>query len=185
MPNQLEAFKMMDGRKNVRFRGVIGAMCLAAFVSLLAVYWANLHITYAAGGLSQARGFKWWAGTESYNRLQTWLLQPGGTGVMETHYMIGGFLFVLILSILRLNIDFWPFHPAGYALAVSFAMDYFWVPMMIAWFAKLLILRYGGAKLYRSAVPFFLGLILGDYVAGSLWALAGSIMGVMTYKIFT
>jgi hypothetical protein len=41
-----------------------------------------------------------------------------------------------------------------------------------------------GVKLYRLAVPFFLGLILGDYTAGSLWALLGCAMHIPTYKIF-
>ncbi len=35
------------------------------------------------------------------------------------------------------------------------------------------MLRAGGLPLYRRWVPFFLGLTLGDFVAGSLWNLAG------------
>ena len=33
---------------------------------------------------------------------------------------------------------------------------------------KLLIVRYGGMKYHNAAVPFFLGLILGDYTMGRL-----------------
>jgi hypothetical protein len=90
----------------------------------------------------------------------------------------------VILAILRTQFVWWPFHPAGYALALSYAMEYFWLPVFIAWFLKACIIRYGGVKLYRLAVPFFLGLILGDYTAGSLWALLGCAMHIPTYKIF-
>ena len=56
--------------------------------------------------------------------------------------------------------------------------------MFIAWAIKGLIIRYGGTRLYREALPFFLGLILGDYTIGSLWALLGVTLGIPTYKIF-
>ena len=184
MPNQLEAFKMMDGRKGVKFGGLVGAMCIAAVVSLLTTYWANLHVTYAAGALAKANGFKWWAGTESFGNLQNWLTDPNSFKTSAVGYIVGAFLFVVGLSILRMNFEWWPLHPAGYALAISFAMEYFWLPVFIAWLAKAVILRYGGSRMYRLAIPFFLGLILGDYTGGALWAIIGPIMGVPTYKIF-
>ena len=39
-------------------------------------------------------------------------------------------------------------------------------------------------KGYRAALPFFLGLVLGDYAISSLWALAGSILGIRMYRCF-
>jgi len=96
----------------------------------------------------------------------------------------GGFLLVLFLRVMRGNFLWWPFHPAGYALAVSYAMDYFWFCFFIAWAAKAILVRFGGMRAYSTAIPFFLGLILGDYVVGSLWALYGPIQHVTTYKIY-
>ncbi|MDE0315074.1 MAG: hypothetical protein OXM61_09235, partial [Candidatus Poribacteria bacterium] len=68
--------------------------------------------------------------------------------------------------------------------AISFAMDYFWFAFFVAWFLKLMILRHGGLKLHRQVAPLFLGLILGDYVIGSIWAIIGPTLGLRTYKIF-
>jgi hypothetical protein len=184
MPNQLEAFKMLDDKPAVRFGGLIGTLCLSFAVSLLAAYWANLHVTYAAGAGAKALGFKSWVGWETYNRLQSWLTQPTPPASTGLYYILGGFVLTVILAILRTQFVWWPFHPAGYALALSYAMEYFWLPVFIAWFLKACIIRYGGVKLYRLAVPFFLGLILGDYTAGSLWALLGCAMHIPTYKIF-
>ena len=42
----------------------------------------------------------------------------------------------------------------------------------------------GGVKLYRTTVPFFLGLILGDYTIGSIWSLIGCIFSIPTYRIY-
>jgi hypothetical protein len=36
-----------------------------------------------------------------------------------------------------------------------------------------MVLRYGGLRLYRQGMPLFLGLILGEYVAGGAWSLIG------------
>ena len=47
-----------------------------------------------------------------------------------------------------------------------------------------MILRHGGLRLHRRVAPLFLGLILGDYVIGSIWAIIGPVSGLRTYKIF-
>jgi hypothetical protein len=184
MPNQLEAFKMMDNKPRVKFATIVGALCLAAVVSLIATDLSNLQVTYAAGGNAKAEGFKGFVGDETYGRLQNWLLQPTKPASTGLYYIIGGFVFTVALSLLRSNFEWWPLHPAGYALSISYAMEYFWLPVFIAWLAKLLIIRYGGARFYRTMIPFFLGLILGDYTCGSLWALIGVVLGIPTYKIY-
>ena len=75
-------------------------------------------------------------------------------------------------------------HPAGYALAVSFVMDYFWFSFLIAWIIKGSLIKIGGMKLYKKAVPFFLGLVLGDHTVGCILAILGPMTGVSLYKIF-
>jgi vacuolar-type H+-ATPase subunit I/STV1 len=37
-------------------------------------------------------------------------------------------------------------------------------------------LRYFGSKTYRALVPFFVGLILGDFAHGGLWTLVGCLV---------
>jgi len=69
-------------------------------------------------------------------------------------------------------------------LAISFAMDYFWFAFFVSWLIKLILIRSGGLKMHRRASPFFLGLILGDYVLGSIWAILGPTFGFRNYKIF-
>ena len=184
MPNQLEAFKMLEGKPGVRFATIVGILVFACVVSLVATDWANLHVTYAAGAQGKAPGYKWWVGEESYGRLASWLNQPVPPASTGLFFIAAGFILTVVLSLLRTSFVWWPFHPAGYALALSYAMEYFWLPVMIAWLLKFLIVRYGGVKMYRAAIPFFLGLILGDYTMGSLWAIVGPLLGIPTYKIY-
>jgi hypothetical protein len=184
MPNQLEAFKMMENKPAVRFGGIVGVLLIGMVVSLLATDWANLHVTYAAGAGAKAAGFKSWVGSESYDRLSNWIRQPQPAASTGMYFVIGGFLLTVALYAMRTTFVWWPFHPAGYALALSYAMEYFWFPVFIAWLCKFVIIRYGGVSLYRSAIPFFLGLILGDYTIGSIWAIVGPLLGIPTYKIY-
>jgi hypothetical protein len=55
------------------------------------------------------------------------------------------------------------------------------MPLLIAWVAKLLMLRYGGLRLYRMALPFFLGVILGEFTTGGIWSIIGVLMQRKVY----
>jgi hypothetical protein len=78
----------------------------------------------------------------------------------------------------------WPFHPAAYAAASgSWAINYIWFSLFFAWIVKLLLLKFGGLSAHRKAIPFFLGLILGEFVVGSLWTILGASLNIVTYGI--
>jgi hypothetical protein len=160
------------------------AMVVATVFSLLVTYWANLDICYADGARAKCYGFKWWAGDESFNRLVTWLKQGQTVRGARVIAMGAGAAMVFALKYMRTKYIWWMFHPAGYALGVSYAMEYFWFAVLISWLAKWVLIRLGGMKVHRAAIPFFLGLILGDYTAGSLWAIWGPAAGFVNYKLF-
>ena len=182
MPNQLEAFKMAEGA-GIRNRGILGALLVAITVSIVATFWANLHIAYIDGA-DTLGGFKSWVGRESFNRLQRWFVAPSAPSLPRIMFAGAGSILVLLMTAMRVRFLWWPFHPAGYALAVSFAMEYFWFAVFVSWCLKLAILRHGGIRLHNRAIPFFLGLILGDYFFGSVWAIIGPVLRISTYKIF-
>lgn len=91
---------------------------------------------------------------------------------------------VALLGVARQRFAGWPLHPLGYAIANTNSMDYMWMPFLIAWMLKAVLLRYGGMRLYRAALPFFLGLILGDYVVPAMWAIYGTVTGQQMYLAF-
>ena len=88
------------------------------------------------------------------------------------------------LSVLRTRFVWWPLHPIGYAVGNTDTMTWIWFPTLLGWLFKTLILRYGGINLYRSALPFFLGLVLGDYAISGLWALFFLATGLPGYRTF-
>jgi hypothetical protein len=56
-----------------------------------------------------------------------------------------------------------------------------WMPFFIAWLAKVLLTRMGGMRLYRRALPFFLGLIVGDFLQGGFWTLLACFTKLSVY----
>jgi uncharacterized protein DUF6785/uncharacterized protein DUF6784 len=183
IPNFLEGFKMGEGR-DMPFARIVGVFVLAAVVSVVATYVFNYTVTYAAGAAGKAAGYKRWVGEEAFSQLASWLRFGQPAGSTNLWFFAGGLGAVAALAWLRTAFLWWPLHPAGFALGISYAMNYFWACVFVAWLAKLMIVRYGGMNAHKRAIPFFLGLILGDYTIGALWSLLALALEQPTYKIY-
>lgn len=182
MPTQLEAMKMSEGAGVLK--SLLWPILLASIIAILATYWAQLFQGYRDGASAKSQGHKWWLGQQTFMPLANWIDFGEPVANSRRIAMLAGLGVVFALRALRDRFLGWPLHPAGYALGMSFALQYFWFCFLLGWLIKLTIVRYGGMHAQRKAVPFFLGLILGDYTIGALWAIYGPLMGVQTYKIF-
>ena len=183
MPHQLEGFKLAE-RTGFRNRGLVVAIMIAVVVGTLSAFWATLSLYYEYGATSRSRGYVLGLSWESFNRLQNWLEYPAGANVQVLGQMAFGLgLTVFLMTMRRMFLGF-PFHPVGYAVAGSWTMSWMWFSVLISWFIKYILLRSGGLKPYRKAVPFFLGLMLGQFVSGSLWCLYGAITDQIVYGFF-
>ncbi|MGQ9697251.1 MAG: DUF6785 family protein, partial [Armatimonadota bacterium] len=182
MPFQLEGLKIAE-RASLNARRLTAAILIAAVVGCLASFWAFLHISYRIGaGSAKMTGPVVWAfGPEPFNRLQGWLQNPQKPNIQALTAMGIGFVFTFMLMTLRMRFYWWPFHPVGYAVSSSWSLHIMWLPLLIAWAVKLLILRYGGLKTYMQWLPFFYGLILGEFVVGSLWTIIGIVLDIPSY----
>jgi hypothetical protein len=88
-----------------------------------------------------------------------------------------GIVFLGALSLIRARWMSFPLNPIGYALASAYG-DLLWFPFLIVWLLKTVILRYGGGRVYAAALPFFLGLTLGQFLsAGVVWGGLAAIFG--------
>jgi hypothetical protein len=179
MPHQLEGFKLAE-QINVKNKTMLFVIIFSSIISIFATFWAFLDQSNRVGMESANMN---WVGWESMNRLQNWLTNPTEASASTPIAFSSGTLFALLLAFARSRFLWWPFHPAGYAVSNSWGMAIAWFPLFIAWVIKVLLVRIGGLKAHRQAIPFFMGLILGEFVVGSLLSVIGTALG-KTYYAF-
>mgnify|MGYP005853173225 FL=1 len=88
------------------------------------------------------------------------------------------------LQAMRLRMPGWPLDPVAYSLASTATASSYWLPLFLAWVLKSLILRYGGRRGYQQALPFFLGLVIGEAIVGVGWSLVGTTLQQRTYRYY-
>lgn len=184
MPQQAECLKAAH-ESGLRIRTMVAALAVAGVVGVISAFWAMLHLGYGRQYASvhpgaPGSGFS----HDAYNILTSWLTNPIHADYAGVAAISIGAGVALVLARLAVSIYGFPFHPAGYAIGMAFGMDYIWMPVMISWALKVLILRYWGLRGYRAAMPFFVGLVLGEFTVGGFWSFVRGVMGVQTYTFF-
>lgn len=180
MPHQLEAFKLAEQTRG-DYRRWFWALAAFGFVAGIVAFWAILHLMYDYGARAKSTMT---FGPEAYTRLEGWLKTPKYASVPAALAIGVGLVTALFLQAMRVRFPWWPFHPLGYAVTASWEINLVWMPLFIAWILKVIILRYGGRIGIQRSIPFFLGLMLGQFVVGSLWNIYGITMGVPTYQFW-
>ncbi len=185
MPQQAESLKAAS-ESGLRMRTMAAALAIAGVVGIVAAFWAMLHLsygrTYATAVHPAAPGSAFAA--EHFNRLAQWLSTPVLPNTAGLLAILIGAVVAMILAWLSVTIQGFPFHPAGYALGMSFGLDYIWTPVFLAWLTKSVILRWWGLKGYRAAIPFFVGLVIGEFAVGGMWSFVRGVVGVKTYTFY-
>ncbi len=179
MPNQIESLRIGE-RSGMSDRRLLSGMVLAIGVGAVATFWTYLQVAYKYGALARCRGYLGNFGWESFNPLQSWLQYPTATNGTAIVFMLGGLAFVFFLQAMRTWVLWWPLHASGYVLSGASwgGMIYFWFPVMVSWLIKFLILKFSGWQTYRKMTPFFLGLVLGDYIPRSILSLISLLLNV-------
>lgn len=184
MPHQLEAFKISE-QANIKNKRMLFAILIATVFGVLFAFWVQLHLYYKFG--ADSGYFGRWAlgyGQEFFGRLRNWILYPTNTDRAGLLFMGITFSVMTLLMYLRVKFFWLPFHPLGYVMAFNQEMSDLWAPILICLFIKWLILKYGGIKSYRRAVPFFLGLVLGDFLMGSIWSILSVVLNTNMYQFY-
>ncbi|MBI5094048.1 MAG: hypothetical protein HZB26_16600 [Candidatus Hydrogenedentes bacterium] len=182
MPHGLEALRIAE-RLHMDYLRYLLAMATAVAAGTVFAFW-GLLVMMEKYGATQVSGLGEWFGREQWDNVNLWLTNPPPHMAQPTMAIGIGLLCSFGLAALRMNLAWWPFHPVGYAVSGSWSMDQLWASILAVWIIKSLVLKYGGAKAYRPAIPFFVGLLMGDFIAGAFWNLYGTFLGVETYHFW-
>lgn len=91
-------------------------------------------------------------------------------------HMAFGALFAAGLQYASLAVPKWPLHPVGFLLAYTWFGQTVWVSVMVGWLLRIVLIFFGGARLYRRLHPLFVGLIIGEVFSAIAWF---SISGIL------
>lgn len=170
MPDQLEAFKLAN-RAGIRNRTMFVVLLIASIVGIessLLIYPYTIYKTGVAANAEQIHA----GGLETYTFLSSWLINPRTTDWLAVIVLAAAFLFNLGVMFIRTRYMWCPLHPAGYVIGLApNTPELIWFPLLVAMVARWLILKHGGIKAYRRAIPFFVGLAIGETLMSCIWAI--------------
>ncbi len=172
MPHQLDAVKFARA-VGLPLRQILGAIAIGSLLAAPFAFVSVVKLLYHLGAAAKADAWRIFMGRQPFNQLEGYLRQPLTPDWREVAAIGVGFAFTVGLTVLRAHLLTLPLHPFGYAIANTETMNKTWLPFMIAWAVKAFVLRYFGASAYRALIPFFVGLILGDFLHGGLWTVVG------------
>ncbi len=183
MPSMANSLKLADATGIGNPRWITVAMGIAVAASLVSSICTVMFLAYQYGGINlnwhffgelQQSRFNYYASniTGTHDPFGRWLFFGIGAGVMW------------LLMFLRQQFIWWPLHFIGFPVAASTPLAAAWFPIFLAWMVKGLILKYGGIRTYRLMLPFFLGLILGEFTSAGLWVIIDGLTGITGHVIF-
>jgi hypothetical protein len=172
--NTLESFKIADAaRINSRrlTKALIAGFLLALAIGAPLILAGCYKYGYFGLGMGGAYGWPSWQTRNDGGRIFEYLTNPAP---VDTNGILGigaGAAVAVVLGVMRLRFWWWPFHPVGYIAANCWGMHWYYMPFLIGWAFKSLVIRYGGLRLFRQTMPLAIGLIVGDLLNTGVWAI--------------
>ena len=163
-------------------RPLFWVMILALTVALGAAVCMVMVLAHKHGAYNLYRDGHW--GPVDYDFAEHFIRNPSQP---YTWIWLNGAIGVAIMTLLmaaRSLYLWWPLHPLGYAIGPIAIMDHLWFNMFLAWLFKVLVLKYGGVRLYRKTRPFFIGMILGYFTPGGVYLIVDHFTGMSNNVIF-
>jgi hypothetical protein len=167
-PAQLEGLRMAE-RAAINPTHLAFVMMAVVPLTMLLYFWASVHVGYQLGlGTAKVSRQTIFVARDTSEKLDSWLRAPGGPSWGGVEAIGVGFVGTLLLMGLKLRFPGWPVHPVAFPLAFGYPIDVMMPAIVAAFVIKLLLLRYGGLRAHRRALPFFLGLLAGSATVGLL-----------------
>jgi len=183
MPHQLEGMKIGEVL-GVNRRQMTTAMGLATVLGCYAAVWALLHLCFREGVEQMGEPARRLS-PGGWVLIGSWLQQPYTPNWSGLIGIVFGFGFASLLMFMRTRFVWWQFHPIAYAIAADWTTGLIWLPLLIGWGIKGLIMRYQGPKTYRRGLPLALGVVLGEFAVGGLWSLLAMLTRKPQYAFWT
>ncbi len=154
------------------------AMPTAGYATMKWVHYRHgtLNLPYSRGNLNH------W--TRLFDQTHLMISKPAQSANPSYGGLASGVGIMALLMLLRGAFYWWPIHPLGFAVGVSWCTRELWFSFFLGWLAKVLILKFTGGKMLRGARVFFTGVIITESVMVGITTFVSLLTGVPTGKVF-
>ena len=176
------AHGMVAGQRKRLLLGIAAAM--AASICCAAVTMFLLGYRHGAVNLSAHWFFGTAAGGRIFNFISYHLAADSAVRWDSLAFVGFGGMVQILLTLAHQRLAWWPIHPLSFPIGAVWCTHQVMASMFVAWVAKTVALHHGGVGLYNRVRPFFLGLILGQYLTGGMWLMVDGITGMQGNYLF-
>ncbi len=175
LPSLFHGAKVGEGSDSRRL--LFWGFALVLLLGMVVSFVSMLFISHKYG--MRELGLDWATRTTTavYENAQRLIETPSEAREWVIVFSVIGAAVMGVLVLCYQRFYWWPIHPLGYLVAYSSAMRILWFSFLLGWLCNHLALHYGGANLFKKVRFFFIGLIVGDFMMGGVWALVGLFMG--------
>ncbi len=149
MPYIAHSFKLVETVKANK-KLITLAILIAVLISLGGSMYATIKINYTHGAINSNVWFFKGAAVAPFNYIANKINHP--TGIEWKRLMFTGIGGVVMagLMFMRNNMLWWPIHPLGFVVGNTVPVYTVWFSIFLAWLIKVVILKYGGIKIYKK-----------------------------------
>ncbi|RYG63357.1 hypothetical protein EON80_21405 [bacterium] len=180
LPSFVQSFKLAHDRK-IPLKPLFALIMSCTVISFAIGLYMVVQMGYNTSGLSM---MGYWARNTQAAIHAIGIAKGVETNIAANWGWVGlGVAMTWGMMAARSRFAWFPFHPIGLLLYFPFAINAMWLSLALGWLAKITITRFGGNDSYRRAIPFFLGLALGDILMVVFWVLVDGWQGRMNHAL--
>jgi hypothetical protein len=94
--------------------------------------------------------------------------------------VLAGLIAVAVTYMLRFRFSKWPLHPLFFIVLGSEVGMTSWYCFLLGWLIKVLVVKFGGGRIFHAAKPLFIGLIAGEFFSQGLMLFIAYIYHLIT-----
>ena len=170
MPSFIQGFKLAHDHKISR-RPLASLIVATVLIAVIVSWITTVNLGYRAEG-ALSFGHKWWSqdGPKMPAQFVTSMTSNNqGSAPLAWFWLVVGVALTWGMMLMRSRYAWFPLHPIGYIMSLSYPTAVFWFSIFLGWAFKGLISKFGGGDAYRKTIPLFLGLALGDICMILFW----------------
>ena len=171
MPYVMQSLRLSD-QAPIHRRQLVPLIIASILASVAVAYFSSLKFIYHQGAFNLKR-WVYNIGYHGSNKANRAIQNPYDSNLLAILSSGFGATITGFLLYMRHRFLWWPFHPIGYVVGVTYAPCQLWFSTLLGWGIKILVLKFFGVGAYRRFRPLFLGLIIGEYFMSALWVFVG------------